>query len=79
MATGRLTEALSLLQEAERFWRDFDGGNRWAGEAAFWLGRCEASLHRAAAARSSFRAAARILSRSPLHTDTRLVRLARRG
>ena len=46
MAAGRLPEALALLQEADGFWREFDHANRWAGEAAFWLGRCQASLRR---------------------------------
>jgi hypothetical protein len=62
MTAGRLTEALSLLQEADRFWREFDGGNRWAGEAAFWLGRSQASLRRTSDARSSLTHAGRILS-----------------
>jgi len=79
MSAGRLTEALALFEEADRFWRDFDDDNRWAGEVAFWLGRCETTLHRSAAARSSFATAARILSRSPIHTDARLARVARHG
>ncbi|MEO8258348.1 MAG: serine/threonine-protein kinase [Acidobacteriota bacterium] len=41
MAAGRLTEARSLLQEADRFWRGFDAGNRSAGEAARWLRHCQ--------------------------------------
>ena len=72
MTTGRLTEALSLLQEADRFWRDFDGGNRSAGEAAFWLGRCEASLHRGADAhrRSTMpSASSRGLRSTPTHSS----------
>jgi serine/threonine-protein kinase len=41
MSTGRMKEALVLLEEADGFWREFDAGNRWAGEASFWLGRCQ--------------------------------------
>jgi serine/threonine-protein kinase len=37
MATGRLTEAVALLREADRFWRDFHGENRWASETALTL------------------------------------------
>ena len=74
---GRFREAFALLGEADQFWREFDAGNRWAGEAAFWLGRCQAVLRRDADARSSLAHAAAILSRSPLQTDMTLVRIAR--
>ena len=32
-------DALQCAQKADVFWRDFDPDNRWAGEAALWLGR----------------------------------------
>ena len=70
MAAGRLTEALVLLQEADRFWREFDSGNRWAGDAAFWLGRCQTALRRHFDARSSPAHAAAVRSGSPFVTDT---------
>jgi len=33
-------------READEFWRGFDAESRWAGEAAYWLGRCQAALGR---------------------------------
>jgi serine/threonine-protein kinase len=75
MTQGRPADARPLLESADAFWRDFDASNRWAGEAAFWLGRCYAGLGRNAdAARPSARARA-ILSRSPLPNDAKLLRL----
>ena len=38
--------ALPLLEEADRFWRDFDPDNPGAGEAALWLGRAYRALGR---------------------------------
>jgi tetratricopeptide (TPR) repeat protein len=75
MAQGNTSEALPLLQQADRFWRDFDAGNRWAGESALWLGVCYAGLGRTAEAGLSFTRARRILSRSPMPSDSRLARL----
>jgi hypothetical protein len=65
-----------LLEEADAFWRRFDADNRWAGDAALWLGRCYADLDRHAEARAVLARAARILSRSPIPSDAKLVRLA---
>jgi tetratricopeptide (TPR) repeat protein len=77
MAQGVGAEGLPLLEEADRFWRDLGGEGRWTGEAALWLGRCYAELGRSAEARTALARAERILSRSPIPSDTRLVKLAR--
>jgi tetratricopeptide (TPR) repeat protein len=79
MGQGRALEALPLLEEADRFWRASDAHNRWAGEAALWLGRCYSSLGRGREARRALSRARTILSRSPIPTDGRLLQLARRG
>lgn len=79
MGQSRPAEALPLLEAADRFWREFDAENRWAGEAAFWLGRCYAALGRAADARRALTRAERLLSHSPMPSDSKLVRLARQG
>jgi tetratricopeptide (TPR) repeat protein len=39
LAQGRPADALAPLEKADRFWREFDAGSRWANEAALWLGR----------------------------------------
>jgi eukaryotic-like serine/threonine-protein kinase len=44
MAGGRLAAARPLLDEAHRFWRDFDSQAREAREARLWLSRCERLL-----------------------------------
>jgi len=79
MALGNPEEALSLLQEADRFWAGFDANNRSAGEAAFWLGQCYRSLGRNRAKLQTLRRAADILSRSPIPADSKLVQIAVRG
>jgi hypothetical protein len=38
--------ALSLLEKADAFWREFGPDNRWPGQAALWLGRCYLALGR---------------------------------
>jgi len=76
MGQGRLAEALPLLEAADRFWHEFDAESRWAGEAALWLGRCYAGLGRAADARQALTRAEKLLSRSPIPSDSGLVRLA---
>ena len=48
MRQGRFVEALPLLEKADSFWRSFDAENRWAGEAALWLARCQQALKRSA-------------------------------
>jgi tetratricopeptide (TPR) repeat protein len=37
LAARNPAEALPLLEAADHFWREFDPGSRWAGEAARWL------------------------------------------
>jgi len=77
MGLGEPAEALPLLEEADAFWRELDPENRWAGEAALWLGRCYAARGRGPEARRALSRAQRILSRSPIPTDARLVGVAR--
>jgi tetratricopeptide (TPR) repeat protein len=72
-------DALPLLQNADRFWRDFDSENRWAGEAALWLGRCQLALGRSTEAQAALSRAERILRRSPIPSDLRLLMPAREG
>jgi tetratricopeptide (TPR) repeat protein len=76
-AQGLSTEGLPLLEEADRYWRDQAVESRWTGEAALWLGRCYVALGRSAEARPTLARADRILSRSPIPADARLVRIAR--
>jgi tetratricopeptide (TPR) repeat protein len=40
IALGQNEEARTLLQVADRFWREFDGRSSEARRAAFWLSRC---------------------------------------
>ena len=61
------------------FWRDFDRKNRWAGEAAFWLGRCYSALGREAESKRAYAHAVRILAESAIPGDSKLIELARRG
>jgi hypothetical protein len=71
--------ALPLLESADRFWRDFDPGSRWAGDAALWLGRCNTALDRRSEARDALGRAERILAGSPIPGDMKLLQLAREG
>lgn len=71
------TNALPLLEKADLFWRDFDPENRWAGEAALWLGRCYLALGRSADAHAALSRAEKILARSPIPADIKLLKLAR--
>jgi tetratricopeptide (TPR) repeat protein len=77
LGRGDGRKALPMLEEAVAFWRDFDPENRWAGEAALWLGRCYRSLGNSGAAGRALSRAEEILSRSPIPGDARLVALAR--
>jgi tetratricopeptide (TPR) repeat protein len=73
---GDYAAALRSAEAADLFWRDFDPENRWAGEAALWLGRCYLALDRGAEADEALSRAARVLSRSPIPSDAELRRLA---
>jgi serine/threonine-protein kinase len=77
MGQGRPADAYPLLQAADTFWREFDAENRWAGEAALWLGRCHLALGRSADAQAALSRAEKILARSPMPADLKLVKLAR--
>jgi serine/threonine-protein kinase len=79
LGQGDPARALPLLEEADRFWRDFNPESRWAGEAALWLGRCYEALGRGGEARPVLARAARLLSRSPLRGDARWARAALSG
>jgi len=79
LGLNRAVDAQRYLEQADAFWRDFDPDNRWAGEAAFWLGRSHAALGRASDARQAYARAAKILARSPMPGDGRLVEFAHRG
>lgn len=72
MRQSRFAEALNLLEQADTFWRGFDAENRWAGETAFWLAKCQRAVGRREDSQETSRLAARILSRSPLLADRRL-------
>jgi hypothetical protein len=75
MGQGKAADALPSLEEADAFWRELDQDNRWAGEAALWLGRCYALLGRGQASGRALARARKVLARSPIPTDARLVRL----
>jgi serine/threonine protein kinase len=76
LGRGDPRSALPLLEKADRFWSEFNTESRWAGEAALWLGRCEAALGREVAERTLARAE-RLLSKSPLRGDLALAAMAR--
>jgi tetratricopeptide (TPR) repeat protein len=80
LGLGRPSDALAPLREADAFWSGLgEGGGRWGGEAALWLGRCYAALGREAEGRAADSRARTSLSRSPLPADARLLRLVRPG
>jgi tetratricopeptide (TPR) repeat protein len=79
MAQGKVAEAMSLFEEADRFWRGFDPENRWAGEAAFWASKCYRTEGLSENAVQAFRRARRILARSPIASDARLLRITDHG
>jgi tetratricopeptide (TPR) repeat protein len=70
---GRATLARDHLERANAFWADFDAENRRAGEAAFWLGRCQTALGAPAEAQSNLARAERILSASSAPSDAALL------
>ena len=76
LATGQPQAALAPLQEADAFWREFDGANRWAGEAALWLARGQLAAGLAREGRDNLARARAILSRSALDYDRKLLESA---
>jgi tetratricopeptide (TPR) repeat protein len=77
LALGDAQRALEPLHDADAFWRTFDPDNRWAGEAALWLGRCLLTLGRTDEARVVLARSAGILANSPLPSDAKLLQFAR--
>jgi tetratricopeptide (TPR) repeat protein len=73
LAQGRAGDALALFARADAFWREFDAGNRWAGEAALWLGTAYAELGKGVEASAALSRARELLARSPIRIDARLL------
>ena len=69
--------ALAKLEQADAFWSSRGESNRWAGEAALWLGRCQSALGRDVQSVSTLRRASVALATSPFPGDVALLRLAR--
>lgn len=69
-------DARPHLVQADQFWRAFNAENRWAGEAALWLGQCERALGHGAAARLAIERGRRLLEKSSFRSDRDLVQLA---
>jgi tetratricopeptide (TPR) repeat protein len=78
LALSKPAEARALLAQADAFWRDFDAGNRWGGEAAFWLARADEALSRPGDAEAGYRRAVPLLASSALPGDKALVAATRR-
>jgi tetratricopeptide (TPR) repeat protein len=76
LALGDATAALEVLQQADDFWLEFDARNRWAGEAAYWLGASQRALGHSGEANAAFARAAKILVTSPIAADATLVAAA---
>jgi serine/threonine-protein kinase len=75
---GDYAAALELARKADLAWRGFDPESRWAGEAALWLGRCSRAAGKSSEeAVEALGRAQRVLARSPIPSDARLLRLAR--
>ncbi|HXJ92028.1 MAG TPA: protein kinase [Terriglobia bacterium] len=73
LSLGNATQAQSFFAAANSFWREFDPASRWAGEALLWSGRCQKQLGREEEAAKSLAAAEKILARSPIPSDARLL------
>jgi hypothetical protein len=76
LALGEALETLPDLVAADRYWSDFAPNSRWAGYAAFWLGRCQDALGHRVQAHDAYARALRALGRSPLPSERALVKLA---
>jgi tetratricopeptide (TPR) repeat protein len=74
LGLGHAARALPHLVEADTFWRGFGPDTPWAGEAAFWLGRCLRALGREAEGQRAMARGARLLAHSPLPIDARMLR-----
>lgn len=79
LALGDPEAAVTFLEQADGFWREFDAQSRWAGEAALWLGRCYVVQGRDGLAKEAFARASKTLSRSPIRSDKNLLALTQRG
>lgn len=76
LAQGRAADALPPLEAAHQFWGEFAPDNRWAGEAALWLGQCYLALGRKAEASKALSRARKLLAVSPIPADAALLTLA---
>ncbi|MDH4051148.1 MAG: tetratricopeptide repeat protein, partial [Rubrivivax sp.] len=79
LESGDAAQALGGLERADAFWRGLDPGSRWAGEAAFWLGRCHTALGQRRKAAAAYARAAQALAGSTFPGDAELRREAQRG
>jgi eukaryotic-like serine/threonine-protein kinase len=75
---GRPQDARALFDQATAFWKSFDPDNRWAGEALFWSAHCLKALGREEDASKQLAHSLKILSRSPIPADARLVAQGKR-
>lgn len=74
---GDVPAALEELTRAHLFWKEFSPQNRYAGEAAFWLGEVLRAAGRDAEAAEAYTHAVRALAGSRLRVDQEHLRLAR--
>jgi serine/threonine-protein kinase len=77
MAAEQWGDALAKLEKADEFWSKGGEANRWAGEAALLLGKCQRALGQHAEAVRTLRRASAALAASPLPGDAALLRQAR--
>ncbi len=77
LAENRPQTALTHARTADAYWRDLDPQNRWAGEAALWLGRSYHALGRKSEAAEALGRAEKILAASRIPIDRDLLALAR--
>jgi tetratricopeptide (TPR) repeat protein len=70
------TEALPLIEEADRFWQSYDANIRWAGEAAYWHGKTLIAAGNKKAAHDLLARAVGVLKKSPISSDTKLAEAA---
>jgi tetratricopeptide (TPR) repeat protein len=70
---GNVPGAIAFAADADAFWTHHDPTSRWAGEAAYWLGRARQASGDTAAAAEAFHRARRILSSSQFRIDSKLM------